>query len=73
MKNLKPVVQIQSVDGQPFVVPDGRYSAKWGGYIVEFSHDGRDFEVTTINGVRGFNVPCHIVIQNSQVFLEFSQ
>lgn len=34
-------------------LPDGSYSGIWGGYIIEFNYDGKTYELTTDEGVRG--------------------
>lgn len=42
----------------PVKIPDGQYTGRWGGYEINFEHDGQPVNVRTKIGVRGINIPC---------------
>lgn len=39
------------------LMPDGQYQGRWGGYVIQFEHDGKPVVVRTELGVRGINIP----------------
>lgn len=52
----------------PTTVPDGEYTGRWGGYEINFEHEGREVNVCTIErGVRGINIPCKFRIVNGRL------
>jgi hypothetical protein len=34
-------------------LPDGLYLGTWGGYVIEINYKGKNYELTTEEGVRG--------------------
>lgn len=68
--NYQPTEKIESDDGKPFVIPDGVYSGKWSGYVVEAEILGRKYTITTKFGVRGFNIPVHVVVDGGEVWIK---
>lgn len=51
---------------QPATIPDGTYQGTWGGYKIEAKIRGKDYEMTTDDGVRGINVPVVITIKDGE-------
>lgn len=70
MNNYDAVEKVDSVDGLPFVIKDGKYPGKWGGYKIEININGRDFIITTFLGVRGFNIPVEVLVENGEVWFK---
>jgi hypothetical protein len=57
-------------DNEFFILPDGNYKGLWGGYIVDTTIEGKKYKVATKDGIRSFNVPCRVVIENGQIYVE---
>lgn len=49
------------------LVPDGAYLGTWSGYVAKFEHDGGKYEVKTVMGVRGLNIPVIISIHGEEI------
>ena len=63
--------KIEKIIGSKFfVLEDGEYDGKWGGYIVEVNIKGENYRIETVNGVRGIDVPCTVVIKNGEVWIK---
>lgn len=43
-------------------LPNGFYTGRWGGYIVEVVYQQKIFELKTEEGVRGMNIPVIVEI-----------
>jgi hypothetical protein len=39
---------------QPATLPDGRYKGFYGGSLITLQHDGKEYELNTQEGIRGF-------------------
>ena len=48
-------------------IPNGTYTGVWGGYVVQFEHDGETYEAKTDVGVKGINIPCTINIEGTDI------
>lgn len=57
------ILAIKEKVPQETTLPDGVYTEIWGGYIIELSHAGKTYELTTEEGVRGFGIK--VVVQVS--------
>lgn len=49
------------------ILPDGTYTGYWGGYVVEFHHEGQDYTLKTSIGIKGINIPCVITIKGDDI------
>lgn len=45
-------------------LPDGVYSGTWGGYVIEVHYKGKTYELTTEEGVKGFNIKVIVIIKD---------
>lgn len=53
-------------------LPDGRYEGIIGGYeVVCVLSSGKRARFTTDDGVRGFNIPCVVVVRDGSASVEF--
>ncbi len=43
---------------------NGTYSGLWGGYVIEINAGGKKVELTTDIGVRGFNIPVSVTLND---------
>ena len=48
----------------PTSLPDGLYNAVWGGYVIELTHKGRQYELASEEGVRGMGIKVVVQIEN---------
>ena len=60
------ILKIEEKVPQPAVLADGTYQGIWGGNVVEIRHDGRLFELTTDEGVRGIGIRVVVHIVNGE-------
>ena len=51
-------------------LPDGIYSGVWGGYIIDVTYDGRNYSLTTEEGVRGFGIKVMVTIKDQVATFE---
>lgn len=57
------ILSITEKKPQSTTLPDGHYSGNWGGRIIEVSYNGKIYELTTEEGVRGINIKVIVVIR----------
>jgi hypothetical protein len=48
------IIAIREKVPQDVVLPDGSYIGVWGSNIISLSHDGKNYELETEQGVRSF-------------------
>lgn len=48
----------------PVTMAEGRYPATWCGYVISLDYKGREVEIRTEMGVRGF-VPCLVIVSET--------
>ena len=46
------------------VLPDGFYNGIWGGYIIEISCNGKQYELATEMGVKGIGIKVIVDIRD---------
>lgn len=51
----------------PANVRDGDYEGTWGGYRLVWQVDGKEVDIETKLGVRGFNIPVRFKVINGKV------
>lgn len=51
-------------------LPDGRYSGSWTGCNVELTLNNTDYILATGDCIRGWKIPCTVVVNNGQVTVE---
>ena len=49
---------------QVTTLPDGLYDGLWSGYVIEVSYNGKKYDLTTEEGVRGINIKVVVQIEN---------
>ncbi len=49
---------------QVTTLPDGLYDGVWGGYIIEMLYNGKKYDLTTEEGVRGINIKVVVQVEN---------
>ena len=49
---------------QEITLPDGIYTGKWGGYIIEVRYNENTYELTTEEGVRGIGINVVVTIKD---------
>lgn len=45
-------------------LPDGLYTGVWGGYIIVVNYDGKNYELTTEEGVRGIGIKVVVTVKD---------
>lgn len=51
---------------EPTQLPEGTYAGVQGGYEVKVTIDGATYKMRTVYGVRGFDIPVFVTIENGQ-------
>lgn len=51
-------------------VPDGVYEATISGYEVVFRYSIFEYSLESDRGVRGINIPCVVVVESGDFYLE---
>ncbi len=52
-------------------VPDGSYKAKITGHSVVFRYSIFEYTLESDEGVRGINIPCTVVVESGEFYLEW--
>lgn len=47
---------------QPVTLPNGLYNGVWGGYVIEVTYKGKNYELHTEEGVRGIGIKVVVEI-----------
>lgn len=55
---------------QVTTLPDGQYEGLWGGYIIEIGSNGKEYELTTEEGVKGMNIKVIVEIKDGEATFE---
>jgi len=45
-------------------LPDGFYNGVWGGYVIDITSNGIQYELATEVGVKGMNIKVVVLIEN---------
>jgi hypothetical protein len=53
---MSKILEIREKVPQTAMLPDGSYSGTWGGNIIDLSYKGKNYELTTEEGVRGMGI-----------------
>ena len=53
--------------------PDGTYKGRYGGYAISVEYNGRLYIFETEDGVRGFNIPMTVTIENGKASFEIDE
>ena len=48
-------------------IPDGVYDGVWGGYCVNFSVDGVEYEAQTLEGIRTPRAECKVTVDDGTI------
>ena len=49
---------------QVTTLPDGLYYGTWGGYVIEITSNGKQYELATEEGVKGIGIKVVIEIKD---------
>jgi hypothetical protein len=60
------IIAINERIPQPTTLPDGVYQGIWGGSKIELRYKDKTYELTTFEGVRGFNIKVVVEIENGE-------
>lgn len=55
---------IRRVEDLTAAIPDGEYRGTWGGYVVRFKVDGKQYEAASSVGIRTQNAPCIVSVRD---------
>jgi len=58
------VIEIKEKVPQTITLPDGSYVGTWEGYVIDVTYNGKTYELTTDEGVRGIGIKVVINIVN---------
>ncbi len=64
------VLKIEEKLPQPAILPDGKYTGIWGGYIVEIKVNNKTYELTSEEGVRGSGIKVIVEIVDGKATFE---
>ena len=55
---------------QVTTLPDGYYNGIWGGYIIDVQYKDKQYELATVDGVRGMGVKVIVEISDGVATFE---
>lgn len=58
------ILEIREKVPQIAMLPDGAYFGTWGGNIIDVSYKGKNYELTTEEGVRGMGIKVVVTIKD---------
>lgn len=58
------ILEIREKVPQTAMLPDGSYFGTWGGYVIEVTYKGKNYELTTEEGVRGIGIKVVVDVDN---------
>lgn len=61
---MSKILEIREKVPQIAMLPDGAYFGTWGGNVIEVSYKGKNYELTTEEGVRGFNIKVVVNVKD---------
>lgn len=61
MKN--KVKSIKEKVPQVTTLPDGLYNGTWGGYVIEITYNGKNYELETEEGVKGIGIKVVVEVK----------
>lgn len=61
---MSKILEIREKVPQIAMLPDGAYFGTWGGNIIDVSYKGKNYELTTEEGVRGFDIKVVVNIKD---------
>jgi hypothetical protein len=64
---MSKVVAITEKVPQNTSLPNGWYKGVQGGYVVDVMYNGKDYQIKTDDGVRGFNISVVINIEGDNI------
>lgn len=68
---MNKILKIEEKLPQVASIPDGTYQGVWGGYVIEISYQGKTYQLTTEEGVRGMGIKVMVIIKDGVA--EFTQ
>lgn len=69
-QNKMKIKKITKKVPQEVTLPDGIYTGRWGGYIIEVHYNQNTYELTTEEGVRGINISVVVTIKDGVATFE---
>ena len=54
----------------PDILANGQYTGRWGAYVVEFLVNVEKYKATTVQGIRGWNIPCIVTVSDDTIHVE---
>lgn len=64
---MNKILEIREKAPQTAKLPDGCYFGTWGGYVIELSYQGKTYELTTEEGVKGVGIKVVVTIKDGVV------
>jgi hypothetical protein len=61
---MNKILEIREKVPQTAKLPDGSYFGTWGGYVIELQYNGKTYELTTQEGVRGIGFKVVVTIKD---------
>ena len=69
---MSKILEIREKVPQIAMLPDGAYFGTWGGNIIDVSYNGKNYELTTEEGVRGMGIKVVVNVNDGvATFNEF--
>ena len=60
----REILSIKEKVPQVTTLPDGLYYATWGGYVITLNYNGKVYELTTKEGVRGIDIKVAVQVKD---------
>ena len=64
-----PATQLRRISNVE-TLPDGVYDGVWGGYCVNFSVKGVEYEAQTLIGIRTPRAECNVTVDDGTISVE---
>ena len=61
---MSKILEIREKVPQTAMLPDGAYFGTWGGDIIDVSYKGKNYELTTEEGVRGMGIKVVVTVKD---------
>jgi hypothetical protein len=61
---MSKILEIREKVPQIAMLPDGAYFGTWGGNVIDVSYKGKNYELTTEEGVRGMGIKVVVTVKD---------
>lgn len=63
---MKEIISITEKVPQEVKLPDGEYLGTWGGYVIDLHLDGKQYQLSTREGVKGIGIKVVVTVKDGK-------